>query len=280
MIDPKNVYVAIPCADGRLMAETAAALIRIGNRFNQFSFPSECSHVGLVRDHIADMFLKSDKEWLVSIDSDIYFTPQDWDLLMEPCAAGAVYPESTDQPTPSRTTTALVVGRDPKTGKPLHAKGAADLAVCAEYSFKNEQQGMVKLGMGFVRIHRTVFETLRTLKHVGGRIDVTRELWARLMDTDSDFALNALNELLKLTPDFDAPRIATMNWKGSLVEDFYPSGPQINHLVPTAEWKGEDHGFWTLCMLAGLIPRLERRTNLVHIGRKAYGYDPEAGGAQ
>jgi hypothetical protein len=240
MIDPRAVYCAVPCADGRMMAELTGSLLRVGNRFAAFSTECECSHVSLVRNIIAEKFLRSPMEWLVSIDSDICFTPDDWNFLMEECDPQP----GLDQPTPSRTTIAGIDGRDSK-GAFLYTQRAADLLVCAEYSFKNEEMGPVKLGMGFVRIHRSVFETLSELKHEDG----TSRCWQTMRE-------------------------------GRLITDFYPSGPLLSQLIPTADWKGEDHGFWTLCMLAGLIPRIEKRTRLTHIGRKAYGYDPDHGGAQ
>jgi hypothetical protein len=57
-----------------------------------------------------------------------------------------------------------------------------------------------------------------------------------------------------------------------MLYDFYPQGAMISALVPEVSYKGEDHGFFTLCMLAGIIPRIETRTRLIHIGRKAYPY--------
>lgn len=243
MIDPRTVYLAMPCADGRMMAETTASLLRINGRFAQFSFPSEVSHVSLVRNYIADWFLQSGLDWLVSIDSDIAFDPEDFNLLMEPSSDEW---KSWSEAPPTQTSIFEITGRDPESpSKFIRKETLADLLVCAEYSFKNDNLEPVKLGMGFVRIHKSVFAKLMDLEHEDG-----------------------------------AKRLWQMTFRGRLIADFFPSGPLLNQLVPTAEWKGEDHGFWTLCHLAGLFPRIERRTRLTHIGRKGYVYQREGSGAQ
>lgn len=233
MIDPRTVFLAMPCGDGRMMAETAASLIRINGRFAAFTFKSEVSHVSLVRNFIADDFLRSGLEWLVSIDSDIVFEPDDFNLLMMPSDDSW---REDGSPCPTRTRIEEIAGRN-QDGTPKLMTSDADLLVCAEYPYKNDNLEPVKLGYGFVRVHRSVFETLQNLKHDDGQA----RLWQ-------------------------------MTHHGRLICDYYPSGPMVGLHVPTAEWKGEDHGFWTLCMLAGLIPRIERRTRLVHVGRKAYCY--------
>lgn len=290
MIDPRTIYVAIPCADGRMMAETAASLIRVTGRYGAFNFLSEVSHVSLVRNFIADSFLQSGLEWLVSIDSDINFRPEDWDLLMEPSNTVHL---SEGEPEPTRVTIAEVIGRDPaEPSKFLTAQCAADLLVCAEYPFKNDLLEPVKLGMGFVRIHRSVFETLIQLKHpesekfaaVNNQIIELAAIAERIEPWDGRLYQRLQDAITKLSANLPdpgkEPRLWQMTYKGRLICDFFPSGPILNTIVPTAEWKGEDHGFWTLCYLAGLIPRIERRTRLCHVGRKGYIYDPDAGGGQ
>jgi len=291
MIDPKTVYLAMPCGDGRNMCETTASLIRVAGRFAAFSFPAECSHVSLVRNYVAEGFIRSELEWLVSVDSDIYFTPQDWDFLMEPANNDW---ERAGEPQPSRTEISTIVSVDNAEQRRFNrANVPADLLVCAQYAFKNEGLEPVKLGMGFVRIHRSVFDTLANLKHAQSEeharlTDLIGELEEKrnaALKSDSVERVAELEHIIAVVrtnlPDRGGePRCWQLMSRGRLISDFYPSGPLVNHLVPTAEWKGEDHGFWTLCMIAGLIPRIERRTRLVHIGRKAYCYEPDSGGAQ
>ncbi len=241
MIDPRTVYLAMPCADGRMMAETAASLLRIGGRFAAFSFKSECSHVSLVRNYIAQDFLNSGLDWLVSVDSDIAFSPSDWDLLMNP--SDDTWRDD-GSPCPSRVSIEEITGKN-SAGSARRETRTADMLVCAEYPYKNDNLEAVKLGMGFVRIHKSAFQKLGELVHDDGQ--------ARLLE---------------------------MTHQGRVIRDYYPSGPLIGLHVPTPQWKGEDHGFWTLCMLAGLIPRIETRTRLIHIGRKAYCYEPRGSGGQ
>jgi len=70
-------------------------------------------------------------------------------------------------------------------------------------------------------------------------------------------------------------------YEGRLMTDYFPSGPIVSMIVPGAPWTGEDHGFFLMCKLAGIVPRIETRTRLFHVGTKAYPYrGGESGGAQ
>lgn len=242
MIDPRTIHIAMPCHDGRVMCETAGSIIGVGGRYAAVSMPAEVSNVSLVRNQIASNFLASKFEWMVCIDSDIAFSRQDWDYLMQPIDQESV---DVDHPEPTRENVQQIVSRDPQTGHPVTDLMPADMLVRAEYSYKDDTCTPITYGMGFVRIHRFVFERLK-----------------RLTNKDGD------------------ARLWSMMHKGIELYDFFPSGPLIHHLIPTAEWKGEDAGFFTLCMLAGIIPRQETRTRLTHIGRKGYHYEPGSGAAQ
>lgn len=306
MLDPRTIMVAVPCYDGRVMSETAGSLISCQGLYAAVSFPTECSHVSLVRNLISGAFLASPYEWLVCIDSDIAFSRMDMQLLLEPCDWEADYFEASDPqdadpheihrrtpriqgpfPRPSRVVAAQSVNAlslDSKTG------AAADMLVCAEYPFKNDNLEPCKLGMGFVRIHRSVFERLQALKHDGGpTVEVQRDTLRRLEAAilpGAAFNPIALQELVQALIEgkedkADQPRLWQTSHKGRLYHDYFPSGPILSQFVPTAEWKGEDHGFFTLCMLAGVVARIETRTRLTHIGRKAYQYlGPDMGGGQ
>lgn len=241
MIDPRTVHIAMPCHDGRVMSETAGSIIGVGGRYAAVSMPAEVSNVSLVRNQIASNFLSGQFEWMVCIDSDIAFSMADWNYLMQPTDQEAV---DVDHPEPTRIECHQVMGRDPQ-GRPVTTPAPADVLVRAEYPYKDDTGSNITFGMGFVRIHRSVFETLKRLTNKEG----------------------------------DA-RLWSMMHKGVELYDFFPSGPLIHHLIPTAEWKGEDAGFFTLCMLAGIIPRQETRTRLTHIGRKGYHYEKDSGSAQ
>jgi len=241
MLDPRTILIAMPCHDGRVMSETAGSIIAVGGKYAAVSMPAEVSNVSLVRNQIASNFLASKFEWMVCIDSDIAFSVEDWSFLMQPIDQESV---DVDHPEPTRLQVPQIVGRYPD-GRPMIEEGPADMLVRAEYPYKDDTLTPITYGMGFVRIHRSVFERLKRLTDKSGEA----RLWS-------------------------------MMHKGIELYDFFPSGPLIHHLVPTAEWKGEDAGFFTLCMLAGIIPRQETRTRLTHIGRKGYHYEPGAHGAQ
>lgn len=293
MIDPRTVLVALPCYDGKVMCETAGSLIMAARYFGAVTMPAECSHVSLVRNLIAGQFMASNFEWLVSIDADIAFSVPDFLALMEPCDVSASYvePNSTDpgEPRPTRVVTAQVAvsGTDASVDLNNKTAAAADVLVVAEYPYKNDLLEPVRLGHGFVRIHRSVFETLQKLTHdAGPTVEVQRHLLDALYkDGDVWDPKTLCDKVMELSRTRDdkagSGRLWQTSHKGRMYYDYYPSGPIISQFVPTAEWKGEDHGFFTLCMLAGIIPRIETRTRLTHIGRKAYQYQgPDAGGGQ
>lgn len=242
MLDPRKILIACPCHDGRLMSETAGSIMAVGGKYASITMPSEISNVSLVRNMIASNFMQSQFEWLFCVDSDIAFSRTDWAYLAEATDQPSV---DIDHPEPTREAVPQVIGRDHTNGEFLTAVSAADVLVCAEYPYKDDTLIPIKLGMGFVRIHRSVFERLQKLDHDDGQ-----------------------------------PRLWQTLHRGVVLYDYFPSGPIFGQHVPTAEWKGEDHGFFTLCMLAGIIPRIETRTRLTHIGRKGYHYNPNASGAQ
>jgi hypothetical protein len=304
ILDPRTVLMAIPCHDGRNMAELTGFIANSAGLYAALSTPTECSHVSLVRNLIAGSFLASPFEWFVGIDNDIVPRRSDLELLLQPCDPDMDYAEDLEAaldgdprfskgnvpPRPSRITLPQCTP-----GRPLDEKtvAAADRLVVAEYAYKNDTLEPVKFGMGFVRIHRSVFEQLQELKHDGGpTVEVQRhcmqqlkEVYERNQDCPEDRAaeLTASIERLLQTAEDKAgqPRLWQVSHKGRIYTDFFPSGPILSQFVPTAEWKGEDHGFFTLCHLAGIIPRVETRTRLLHLGRKGYPYiGPDAGGGQ
>jgi len=272
MIDPQTVLVGIPCHDGRVMTELCGMLIMNGRKFGSMTLPTECSHPSLVRNIIADTFLRSPFQWLVGIDSDIVPGPADWDFLLQEIDPEARYSsiQSDNSELAPPEPTRLEITNDAGT------RTMADALVCAEYAYKEDDFRPVQFGGGFYRVHRSVFLALQALTHPdNGRVEIDRALWEALTENLDSEDLYARVEAIRATMTSQAgtPRLWQASFKGRVFYDYYPSGPLITtHLAGGSEWKGEDHGFWTLCHLAGLIPRIERRTRLVHIGRKGYPY--------
>lgn len=308
MIDPRTVLVAIPCYSGRNVCELTGMLWTWQGLFGPLSLPAECSHPSLVRNIIAGQFLDSPFEWLVCIDDDIVPSRRDMELLLQPTDPDAVYytesNDATERPPQGACTpqgpqpTRIAVGLVEDGQRDLNCKqvGAADVLVNAEYCYKDDELKPVKFGLGFTRIHRSVFRTLENLKHElnpqhGIMTEVANQMRAEgkhlreMLEVTSESIrsadrLDALSDIVmqNLPDPGGGPRLYQTQHKGKLYTDFFPSGPLLSQFVPTAEWKGEDHGFFTLCMIAGIVPRIETRTRLVHIGRKGYPYlGPDTG---
>lgn len=284
LIDPRTVLLAIPTHSGQIHAECLGGMVACGGLFAAFFPVAECSHPGLARNTIADHFMRSNFEWLVSVDADTGFSVEDFQYLMQPCDLDADY-DAPGMAEPTRTTIALG-----SPGRPLDEKmlGAADLLVCAEYRYKKDQIENVHLGMGFVRIHRSVFECLQKLEHEKNEAHFELLRAAQDLeklqsecdvkgDSNTSIALSfSIDTIKKNLPEpGGGPRLWNVMRDGRVFWDYFPSGPIISTLVPTSDWKGEDHGFFTLCMLAGINPRIEKRTRLVHFGRKGYVYGPQ-----
>lgn len=201
-VDPRAICCAVPVKNGTpdvLCSNGLNNVIGTGRLANQPLWKICGSNVGAVRCSIAHNFLtQTDAEWLMQIDDDIGFTVADWDLLWE--------------------------------------DHNGELAVCAEYLQKIDGQKIpARWGLGFTRVHRSVFEQLMALSFEDGRPMVQQGIYA-----------------------------------GSLLWDFYPQG--IN---AAGEYRQEDHGFWMLVKLAGVSVRYERRTKLKHSGRSTWCYDAD-----
>jgi hypothetical protein len=120
-----------------------------------------------------------------------------------------------------------------------------ELLVCAEYAKKDlNEMKPAQFGLGFTLIHRDVFARLKA-------ITVQEE-----------------------GPHYGAPLVGEFIYQGRVIDEYFPSG-----MSSTGHWMGEDHGFFGLCRLAGIKPRLETRARLVHWGRLGYRYEPSPSGA-
>lgn len=229
MIDPRTVLVAIPTYNGEIKAELGGMLVANSRFYASISFTVGVSHVSLARNVIAEKFLRSPFDWLLCIDADIVPGMQDFPLIL---AENEHYADADDE---HRVPSFVPVG---------DGAANADVLVCAEYSYKDDSCRPVRMGLGFTRIHRSVFEKIAELKREDG---------------------------------------SAIPWQfvhqGRLFTDFYPSGPLLSQLIPNGEWKGEDHGFFMLAALAGIVPRIETRTRLMHVGTKGFPYRPNEAGA-
>lgn len=195
-IDPRSILVAIPTHDGKIWTDCAGGIGQCiaSQRFGNFYFHVQGSCINHIRNQIAGIFRRSTFEWLMCIDSDIGFTVKDWDYLWE----------------------------------------GDELIATAEYPKKNGTNLPVTFGMGFVRIHRSVFDTLEKLTIEG------------------------------------AEAVSRYYESGNIELDFFRTGASSD-----SRWMSEDFGFWSLVHLAGVTPKIEKRTKLKHWGVKCYEYVAE-----
>lgn len=231
MINPRTVRVAFPSYSGNIPAESVGSLVHCCKQYGEISFTIGVSMVALARNFVAQKFLNSTAEWLVTIDDDIIFLPSDFAFLMEPYYGN----DGNTHEAPTRVEVTGIAWENPR--EPTEYPMLADAIVCAEYAYKDESLRAVRNGLGFTRIHRSVFETMRDMKHEDG-----------------------------------TPRLFSAMSQGVLCTDFFPTGAILSQIIPGAEWTGEDHAFFMLAKLAGFTPRIETRTRLHHLGKKAYPY--------
>lgn len=116
----ETTCVAIPVHDSRIDIECMKGVMASMPLFHGF-FDFQSSLIPLGRNFLFNGFLQSPYEWLVLIDSDIGFTRQDMEYLLE--------------------------GRE--------------YAICAPYARKDSSGEAIRSGLGFGRIHRSVLEVLR-----------------------------------------------------------------------------------------------------------------------
>lgn len=152
------------------------------------------SYVQTARNQIAHTFVEERKEcdWLMWIDSDIRFTTRDWELLWE----------------------------------------GEDLVVTAEYAKKIFGMPPAQFGLGFTRVHRSVYEKIRDWKNEEGQEIIRR-----------------------------------YHHEGRRVVDYH-----TQHVSSDERFNGEDHAFFKWCAALGVPTRVETRTRLGHVGQYCYGY--------
>jgi hypothetical protein len=231
MIDPLTVLIATPAGQGTVETDYAGALLSIGaaHMVGNIVFLKRCSDIGLARNLLAsNFFLRSPFEWLVFIDADIGFSYRDFALLMDyPPRDGEPHTWQVWEPLPP----SVASGERPVSLTPDEQA----MLVVADYCRKVPELSVISGGMGFARIHRSVFQAL-----------------------------------IDMRDDSGAPRIGTFRHKGQEQLNFFPAGPNWE-----GKWLGEDLGFMYLCALAGIQARFERRTRLAHYGDMVWVYDDE-----
>lgn len=226
MIDPASVLIAIPAFDGRWESATGAGLFAIARAQMAVNLAKldGNSNIALARNMVAHSFLKSPFEWLVFIDADMGFTADDYALLMDWTKNP---PPPLNQELHDAATLAGI------------AEERTALLVSCEYARKVDNAPPARMGLGFARIHRSVFT-----------------------------ALDAL------TLDSGEARIDSFMFQGQHVADYFLCGC-VEHRYMT-----EDTGFFSLCRMAGIHPRIEQRTKLDHIGKRIFPYFAEGAVAQ
>lgn len=199
--DPQSIAICIPTNRGvdGFTLRGLCSLYRSGRVVHDVLLQGG-SPVQIPRMLLTAQFLQSSCEWMVFLDDDVGFTIGDWDILWE---------ETEER----------------------------ELAVCAEYLKKVEGHHYpATWGLGFARVHRSVFAKLRELRHPGGGEMVTHG-----------------------------------EYFGIPISDYFPTGM---FAPPKSAWCPEDHGFWTLVHQAKVATRLERRTRLIHTGTTHFAYEP------
>jgi hypothetical protein len=194
LCNPNNTLVAIPSIDSRMEMEQVVGLLTC---LDYFALPPYFyggnSDIALTRNTMMNRFMQSPFEWMMLIDSDICFSREDWEFLWE---------------------------------------GDEDI-VTASYSKKVIGQPPVNFGLGFTRVHRSVFQKLNDLQSEDGSSE--------------------------LIPRF--------YHNGQVMVAYCTSAPSAD-----ARWVGEDRQFFLNASMVTAKFRNEQRTKLKHIGRFAYHY--------
>jgi len=200
MISREKVLVAIPVYDYKLDLRCVEGLFSCLPYYHRPIFWSGMSNIALARNQIAHTFVEglTSYEWLMMIDSDTGFTVEDWQLLWE----------------------------------------GEEQIVVAEYARKAIGEKPVQFGLGFTRVHRSVFEKMKELKQDDG-----------------------------------SEKLGRFYHKGQMMVDYFPNGA-----IQSGRWIGEDQGFFMWAAYTESSVRIETRTKLKHIGRFEYGYPDQIPG--
>jgi hypothetical protein len=199
-IPREKVLVAIPAYDSKLDAGCVAGLMQCLPFYERPFFWCGMSNIALARNEIAHLFVEKfvNYDWIMMIDSDTAFTADDWKLLWE----------------------------------------GNESIVCAEYARKMIGEKPVQFGLGFTRVHRSVFEKIKAMMHEDG-----------------------------------SERVNRFYHKGAMMVDYFPNGA-----IQAGRWIGEDQGFFMWCAMVEASIRMETRTKLKHVGRFEFCYPDQVPG--
>jgi hypothetical protein len=197
MSEPQRVLICVPCMDYKQYTLNVMGLVSVLAASNGMAQPywiNGNSDIRSCRNEAAHYFKKQTEfDTLFFLDSDIVFTLKDYLYVLE----------------------------------------GDDEIVIAPYSRKALGAQPTKVGMGFCRISRGVFERLDNWTSAEGE-EMLRRYYKE---------------------------------GGEIVTDYFVNGATVD-----ARWLGEDSGFWHWCSQMGEKPRFETRTTLGHAGMFVYGY--------
>jgi len=209
MIDPATVFVGRPIYHAPTPGNVRGMLELVEDRAigAQYDHVGESS-VSTARDYVVHYFLtRTECEWLVWIDDDITFSRADWAHLME--------------------------------------QQGNEAAVCGEYLKKRKDlvPEVANFGLGFTRVHRSVYEQLD---------DLVNDKGAPL--------LMRYRSLVEIRGDRNVEEFV----------EYHPIG-----VAPDGSRRNEDQAFWLMVRLAGIPIRKETRTRLGHTGSFTWWYDQD-----
>ncbi len=201
MHPPDNIFFGVPLADRIIDINCAIAIFSAINKYHgQSSFLWGISEVSLARNILAHRFKKTDCEWIMMIDSDIVFTERDWLQLWE----------------------------------------SEEKIVFAPYAKKIPGARPAEFGLGFCRVHRSVFDAIDNLVNDDGR-EIVSQFYR----------------------------------DGEIHSHYFPVG-----VSGDSRWLGEDHAFFTLCAMTGIPYHREGNCSLKHVGPFEYGYPNQSNNAK
>ena len=194
-----KIFYGMPTHDRRVDVECMLSIMRTIRTYGgQTYFHMGISEPHLARNLTTHKFLQSDQDWFMMIDSDIIYTEADWNYLWE----------------------------------------GDELIVTAPYARKIPGKAPALFGLGFTRVHRSVFA--------------------------------AIDELKK---DDGSPFVEQFYMDGEIISHYYPGG-----VTGDSRWLGEDRGFFTLCAMTQIAYRMENRCQVEHVGSFKYGYPDQSSG--
>ncbi len=194
-----KIFFGVPSIDRRIDCECAISLFRTVQQFGgQTYFHMGVSDLPFARNTVVQRFKESDCDWLMMIDSDIIFSPEDWNTLWD----------NTEE------------------------------MVTAPYARKIPGSPPAERGLGFTRVHRSVFDKIDAATQDNGQ-----ELAQRFY------------------------------FNGKIYVHYFPVGVSGDSC-----WLGEDRAFFILCAIAGVNFKIERSCRLQHVGLFVFGYPDQVNG--